>query len=273
PAATDEPGMETRNQAPDIEPPVIEPPVIVPDHQHVPLTAEEASPPDDGASGEPLPTSESSAGMDAEVGTPATPVTPLIPVEPAPKPVTGETNEPPDYRRWVANSNGTPVPVASRQPYRGLYALTASLLLLALVGQMLFHFRTPLSVAFPALEPTLTALSNALGTTMPLSRHIEQIGIESSDLQIERGPNRTLALQATLRNRADYPQAYPALELTLTDVNETVLVRRVLLPEEYLSPPAADDPAFPAHADLDVRLWLAAKEVDSSGYRLYVFYP
>lgn len=253
---------------PEVAAPAVEPTTSAADIEtRSVISAEPSGPSDDDADAIALPASDSSAEADA--GVTALSAT----VDSPEKPLSGETREVTDYRRWVSGSNGTPVPIADRRPYRQLYVLTALLLLLALIGQLLFHFRTPLGVAFPALWPTLTTLSGALGTDMPLSRHIEQISIESSDLQIERGPNRTLALQATLRNRADYPQAYPALELTLTDVNETVLVRRVLLPNEYLAPPVADDQSFPARADLDVRLWLAAKEVDSAGYRLYVFYP
>jgi hypothetical protein len=55
-------------------------------------------------------------------------------------------------------------------------------------------------------------------------------------LQIDPGRNKLLALQATLRNRAAYVQAYPALELTLTDTNDKVIARRVLQPDEYLLP-------------------------------------
>lgn len=178
-----------------------------------------------------------------------------------------------DYHRWVDVASHTPGALATRQGYRRPYLLAAALLTLTLLGQLLFHFRTPLAIAIPGLWPTLSSLSERLGTDMPLTRHIEQISIESSDLQVEPNKKGSLILQATLRNRADYPQAYPALELTLTDVNDSVLVKRVLLPSDYLSSPAGDNNAFSAHSDLDVRMWLAASEINSAGYRLYVFYP
>ncbi|HPP46281.1 MAG TPA: DUF3426 domain-containing protein [Accumulibacter sp.] len=178
-----------------------------------------------------------------------------------------------DYRRWVNVASDTPGILAARQGYRRPYLLAAALLALTLLGQLLFHFRTPLAIAIPTLWPALNSLSEVLGTDMPLSRHIEQISIESSDLQVEPNKKGSLILQATLRNRADYPQTYPALELTLTDVNDSVLVKRVFLPGDYLSSPADGSNAFTAHTDLDIRMWLAASEVNSAGYRLYVFYP
>ena len=66
--------------------------------------------------------------------------------------------------------------------------------------------------------------------------------------------------------------AMPVLELTLTDVNDRVVTRRVLSFSEYLSeaPPPA---AFAARAEVPVRLWIDARDVPAAGYRLYIFYP
>ncbi|HQO28962.1 MAG TPA: DUF3426 domain-containing protein [Accumulibacter sp.] len=211
---------------------------------------------------------EPAAGKAAADSTPA--VTSPETVSTEKQTLTGDNS---DYRRWANIASEAPVSVTARQGYRHPYILAAVLLALTLLSQLLFHFRTPLAIAIPGLWPTLSTLSEMMGTDMPLSRHIEQISIESSDLQIEPNKKGSLILQATLRNRADYPQAYPALELTLTDINDSVLVKRVFLPGDYLSSPAADSSAFSAHADLDLRMWLAASEVNSAGYRLYVFYP
>ena len=74
-------------------------------------------------------------------------------------------------------------------------------------------------------------------------------------------------------NRAGYAQAYPSLELSLTDTQDAAIARRVFLPSEYLSPKLLADPHVVANTDVPVRLWIEAKEITASGYRLYVFYP
>ena len=99
------------------------------------------------------------------------------------------------------------------------------------------------------------------------------LSIEASDLQVDQERKQLLALQVTLRNRATYAQAYPVLELTLTDTNDRIVARRLLLPDEYLSAAALAEQAFPASADVDVRLWIETREIAAVGYRLYLFYP
>ena len=125
----------------------------------------------------------------------------------------------------------------------------------------------------PALRPAIAATCEALGADIPLPRRSELVSIEVSDLQTDREHDNLLALHATLRNRAPYAQAYPTLELSLTDTQDAAIVRRVIKPAEYLSPKIAPDAAFPANGDLAVRLWIDASSVVASGYRLYVFYP
>lgn len=147
------------------------------------------------------------------------------------------------------------------------------LLVLTLIGQTIFHFRGVIALTTPSTRPALAALSAALGTDIPLPRHVDLVSIEASDLQSEPGRNKQLVLQATLRNRASYAQAYPAIELTLTDSADKPIVRRVFMADEYLAPAQLAEKSFAANADVEVRLWLDASEVKAAGYRLYVFYP
>ncbi len=173
--------------------------------------------------------------------------------------------------RWLAAEPAKASPPGRRSDR--LFAAAGVLLALLLVAQAIFFWRGAIAVALPGLRPALVMLSEALGSELPLPRDAQLIGIEASDLQTDPGRGKLLILQATLRNRAAHVQAYPALELALTDTNDRVVVRRVLLPDEYLPPGAREEKSFAANASLDLRLWLEAKEIDAAGYRLYVFYP
>ena len=59
------------------------------------------------------------------------------------------------------------------------------------------------------------------------------LSIEASDLQADPAHRGLLILTATVRNRAGWPLAYPHLELTLTDAQDRVVVRRALAPADY----------------------------------------
>ena len=182
-----------------------------------------------------------------------------------------ELAEAPAYNRWAAGAlsggtsggfDGEPV-----RRTRWPFVVAALLLLGVLSAQLAYHFRSELVRYVPAAEE----MFDALGVAVPLSAQSDLVSIEASDLQSDTARG-LFVLQATLRNRAAYPQAWPALELTLIDAQDAVVARRVLLAADYL-PAGSDLSAFPANAETPVRLWIDAKDLGAAGYRLYIFYP
>lgn len=182
-----------------------------------------------------------------------------------------ELNDAPTYNRWAAGTlaDGGQSAFGPSPARRAVwpFVVVAALLLIVLAGQLLQHFRSEVVRWWPEAAPYY-ALA---GLAIPLSRNPELVAIEASDLQSDnvRG---LFVLQATLHNRAPYPQAWPALELTLTDAGDTVVSRRVMSAAEYL-PPAISPEIFPANGEVAVRLWIEARNIGAAGYRLYVFYP
>lgn len=184
-----------------------------------------------------------------------------------------ETTEIPGYSKWTEGVMAAPVTHAPEKAASGLFTLAALLLVVALAGQLVFRFRSEIATTLPSLRPALELLCRAVDAELPLPRRAELISIETSDLQTDPTRGNLLVLNATLRNRANYGQAYPALELTLTDTQDGAIARRVFAPTEYLPAKIAAGQPFTANADVAVRLWLEAREISAAGYRLYVFYP
>jgi predicted Zn finger-like uncharacterized protein len=179
-----------------------------------------------------------------------------------------ETNS---YNRWSAGTlasdgRGT---FGNEPATRAIwpFVVVSVLLLIALLGQLAYHYRTDIVMRLPALQPLYASLS----VDIPLPRNPALVSIETSDLQSDNARG-LFVLQATLKNRASFPQAWPALELSLTDTNDAIVSRRVMYAAEYL-PPGTTSDAFSANGDVAVRLWIEAKDIGASGYRLYIFYP
>ena len=153
-----------------------------------------------------------------------------------------------------------------------LWALGCAAGTLLLAGQAAYAYRGELAVLWPAARPWLATACETLRCTIPLPQHSDLISLESSELAAERGVAGVLTLSAVLRNRAGFAQAYPALELTLTDGQDRPLARRVLAPSDYLGARAAREPAFAAGSEASFRLHIDAAGLGASGYRLYAFY-
>ena len=184
-----------------------------------------------------------------------------------------DTTEIPGYSKWAEGVMTAPVAAPMEKSSRWPFALAAVLLALGLAGQASFHYRSELAVAFPILQPLLLTFSQALDKSLPLPARADLVSIETSDLQTDTARGNLLVLNATLRNRAPYAQAYPSLELSLTDTQDVAIARRVFTPKEYLPAKKSSDQAFAANSDIAVRLWIEAKDISAAGYRLYIFYP
>jgi len=162
-----------------------------------------------------------------------------------------------------------------RPPRRLLWGLGALAALAALAAQAAIHFRTEIAVLVPEARAPLAAACERLGCELRLPRRPELMAIESSDLQADARRENVIVLNAVLRNRAPFPQEYPALELALTDERDETVVRRVLMPADYLGAEAA---ARLAHgiapgAEAALRVAFDASRVRAVGYRVYLFYP
>lgn len=172
----------------------------------------------------------------------------------------------------VAQEMALPQPAPSRR--RAFAWSLAVFALLALsVAQAAYVFRAELSLLEPDLRPLLESMCAAFDCEIPLPRKAELVGIEASDLHPDPKQKNLLVLAATLKNRAPFAQAYPHLELTLTDTRDQPLTRKVLAPSDYLAQDMAAKAEFAANGEIAVNLWLDASSVAASGYRLYLFYP
>jgi hypothetical protein len=162
-------------------------------------------------------------------------------------------------------------PQASR-PLSRLWWLGSLLLLLALALQVGYRYRGEIAVLVPEAKPLLERMCVELGCDVPLPRRAELLSIESSDLQADGSHPNVMVLTATLRNRAAFVQAFPALELSLTSAEGQTVARRVLMPRDYVAPPARVDAGFPSGSELQIRVYIEAAELKPTGYRLYLFY-
>lgn len=151
--------------------------------------------------------------------------------------------------------------------------ILATVLVLALPVQAVVFLRDDIALRMPALRPALALACHPFGCRLPLPTLTDRLVIEASELQaLDPSRPHRVVLIATLRNAAPVAQAYPMVELTLTDARDQISGRRVFSPEEYLPAGTSLEAGLDADADLDIRLNLDTGTLDANGYRLFVFH-
>ena len=166
------------------------------------------------------------------------------------------------------------IALARRKRSRAVLLGTGSILLgLLLLAQLVYLVRTPLAARIPVVKPWLLAACGALGCSVPLPRDADAIKISSSDLLSDPAHPTRIQVSLLIANEAAYATAYPHIELTLTDTDDTALARRIFAPSEYLSAPAKAAAGIRPGSEASVDLLLDIGSLAATGYRVLVFYP
>lgn len=152
-----------------------------------------------------------------------------------------------------------------------MMAAGSVVLLLTLLVQGMMNFGDVLVARYPALKPAVVASCALLRCKVELPAQIETLGIETGELQTL--PNGTFVLTTLLRNESGLTQAWPYIELELTDANDKPLVRRVFTPPQYLPKSVAPAKGFAARSEQPVKIYFELKQVKASGFHIAVFYP
>lgn len=152
----------------------------------------------------------------------------------------------------------------------GLLLISLSLCL-GLALQLLVQERDRVAAVEPALKPWIEEVCTLVECTVAPLRQIESVVIDSSSFNKIRG--EVYRLNFTLKNTAVTELALPAIELSLTDVQDQPLLRRVFLPGELGFKSGVLSAAAESHASLTLGIKTNGSADRVAGYRILAFYP
>lgn len=155
---------------------------------------------------------------------------------------------------------------------QGRWGWASVFLLFVLIGQIAYTYRTELTMIAPEIRPYLERYCAIAACEVPYPQNLSLIGIESSELQKHSARHEITTLVATLRNHAAFPQALPAIQLALLDVEDQLIASRIFTAQDYLQ---EEDKALqfmkPQH-EMDIRLDFDSSQLNALGYRLQLLY-
>ena len=122
---------------------------------------------------------------------------------------------------------------AYRSARRWPWLLGSTLLALSLLGQIGYAKRAPL-LEDGHVRPWLDRACATLGCTLPPRHAPARLALLSRDIRPHPSVPNALIISATLRNDAAFTQAFPDVEIVLSDLDENRIAMRRFRPQEYL---------------------------------------
>jgi predicted Zn finger-like uncharacterized protein len=108
-----------------------------------------------------------------------------------------------------------------RRAKPNIWLLLFGLMLAILAGlQTIYYQRTKIAAEYPQFKPYLTQACTVLKCEINLPKNLDFFTIDDSDMQEDETHKNVINFSSLLINNASYTQAYPKIELTLTDTSD-----------------------------------------------------
>lgn len=195
------------------------------------------------------------------------------------EPVAGVTPEADDATRETEEAERPPSFMQPKRRKRRGFSVVfgggAALLVVLAVIQLAVIFRSQLMIHWPQSRLLLTDLCSVFRCTVNWPMEAAQLAVMGTELQAIQGTD-VLELSALIRNRADFTQSLPAIEVTLTDARNRPLARKVFTAADYLAsagePTARLQEGLAPGSDLTIRIHFEARGLSPAGFLVYPFY-
>jgi predicted Zn finger-like uncharacterized protein len=156
-----------------------------------------------------------------------------------------------------------------RMPTPVAWKYLAIPLVLLLSLQVLNHYRAPLA-RNPRFGRAVSGIYRLLGVDVIPDWDLRAYKIKRSVVVFDPTTPGTLRVQASVRNRAPFPQPYPLLRLVLSDRFGEPLRAREFEPLEYLGKTLPPDARMTPQQEITVNLAIVDPGLDASGSRFDV---
>lgn len=154
-----------------------------------------------------------------------------------------------------------------------VWLVLLSILFAMLAGlQTIYAKRTQIAAEYPQVKPLLQQACAALQCEIGLPKNVDLLTIDDSDMQEDEDHENVIKFSSLLINNANYVQAYPDIELTLTATDDQPVLRRLIKPTEYLITNTNVDTGLAAREEVRVNLAINVKDLAVAGYRILLVY-
>ncbi|HSH86040.1 MAG TPA: DUF3426 domain-containing protein [Methylophilus sp.] len=177
----------------------------------------------------------------------------------------------PEFLRNVSLSEEWPK-AAEKPKAPWMFPLLTGLLLVTILLQFVYFTRTSLAANYPFTKPLLQSACKLAHCAVALPKDITQLTIDDADIQEHREREGILVFSSILINHGAVPQTYPMIELTLTNMADEPVLRKILTPKEYLPATSKVAEGLAAQQEQPVKTSLGISEKAVTGFRVAIAY-
>jgi predicted Zn finger-like uncharacterized protein len=147
------------------------------------------------------------------------------------------------------------------------------LLLAVLAGlQSIYYLRTSIAADYPQFKPYLVQACAKLKCEIELPKNLDFLALDDSDMQEDQEHPNVIKFSSLLINNAPHAQAYPNIELTLTDTTDQPVIRRLIKPNEYLANNINVAAGIDSREEMRINLKFNVTDIAVAGYRVLLVY-
>ncbi|MCZ6731680.1 MAG: zinc-ribbon and DUF3426 domain-containing protein [Gammaproteobacteria bacterium] len=147
-----------------------------------------------------------------------------------------------------------------------VWLIGTAALSVVLVGQIAYFYPTELA-RYPQLAPVVTRVCASLGCEVQAKQDVGLIELLRTTVAPHPKQEQALRVRAALVNRAEFPQPFPLMEITLTNSAGEVVARRTFSPTEYLKSADVGDNMVP-NVVVDSLLDISNPDPKPGGYEI-----
>lgn len=148
----------------------------------------------------------------------------------------------------------------------------AVLLMILAILQIIYFNRTQIAAQYPQFKPLLTQACQAIQCQINLPQQLDLLTIDDSDMQESEDYQDVINFSSLLINKANYNQTYPNIELTLTDIADEPVLRRIVKPEEYLKINTDIVAGMAGSEEKRINIAINVHNIAVAGYRVLLVY-
>jgi len=134
-----------------------------------------------------------------------------------------------------------------------LWTIAILILILLLGGQYIISNRSQLS-QIPALRPWISRLCAIRDCKLPPLRALNEIKLLNHNIATDPQKPQTLTLTGTIENTASFPQPFPVIQISFSNIQGQIVATGRFKPTQYLPPQTASKNRMPSNKPIAINV-------------------